>query len=246
MAFVAFLSNRLFPERTFDAAERELMDEDQPVSPELISDLQNLQRLNRWFGSYTLIDHFLQRWLRPGNRVSLLDLCTATADIPRYIVDWGRARAIAIRIDAVDFQASTLGLAEAQCAAYPEIRLICADVTRFRPDTAYDYVFCSLALHHFNDADAVALLRRARTFAQKGVLIADIERSDLSIVGIYLLTELVFRQPMTRHDARLSMRRAFAGTEFRALAAQAGWQYFGYRRFPVARQAIWLENLCVT
>jgi SAM-dependent methyltransferase len=243
---LSLFSNRLFPERRFDAAERELMDEDQPVSPELISDLQNLQRLNRWFGSYALIDCFLQRWLRPGDQVSLLDLCTATADIPRYIVDWARARAVAIRIDAVDFQASTLALAKSQCAPYPEIKLICADVTRFRPDTAYDYVFCSLTLHHFSDADAVALLRRARMFARKAVLIADIERSDFSIIGIYLLTELVFRQPMTRHDARMSMRRAFTGAELRALAAKAGWQGFGYRRFPVARHAIWLENFCVT
>jgi hypothetical protein len=44
----------------------------------------------------------------------------------------------------------------------------------------------------------------------------------------------------------MSMRRAFAGAELRALAAQAGWQRFGYRRFPVARHAIWLENLYVT
>lgn len=238
-------SNRLFPERSFNAAERELMDEDQPVSPELISDLENLQRLNRWFGSYALIDHFLERWLRPGHQVSLLDLCTATGDIPRHIIDWARARAVAVRIDAVDFQASTLALAEAQCASYPEIELICADVARFVPERAYDYVFCSLTLHHFSDADAVALLRRVRTFARKAVLIADVERSDFSIIGIYLLTALVFRHPMTRHDGRLSMRRAFAGAELKALAAQAGWQHFGYRRFPVARHAIWLENLCV-
>ncbi|MBV9997765.1 MAG: methyltransferase domain-containing protein [Verrucomicrobia bacterium] len=239
-------SNWLFPERSFDAAERELMDEDQPISPELICDLHNLQRLNRWFGSYALVEHFLRRWFRPGHRASLLDFCTATADIPRYIVDWGRARAVAIRVDAVDFQASTLALAEAQCACYPEIRLIRADVTRFQPEAAYDYVFCSLALHHFSDAQAVALLRRARMFARKAVLIADIERSDLSLLGIYLLTELAFRQRMTRHDARMSMRRAFAAAEFRALARQAGWQHFGYRRFPVARHAIWLENPGVT
>jgi hypothetical protein len=240
------LSNWLYPARSFDAAERELMDEDQPVSPELVGDLRNLQRLNRWFGSYALVEHFLRRWLRPGQRVSLVDLCTATADIPRRIVDWGRAHAVTVRIDAVDFQASTLALAEAQCAAYPEIRLICADVTRFRPETPYDYAFCSLALHHFDDAAAVTLLRHARMLARKAILIADIERSDFSIIGIYLMTELFFRQRMTRHDARMSMRRAFTGSELRALAARAGWQRFGYRRFPVARHAIWLENLYAT
>jgi SAM-dependent methyltransferase len=241
---VRFLTaNRLFPRRNFDAAERELMDEHQPVSPELTEDLRNLQQLNRCFGSYALVEHFLKRWIRPGERLSLLDLCTATGDVPRFVIGWAQARAVTIRIDAVDFQASTLAIAAAECAGYPEIKLICADVMRFVPEAAYDYVLCSLALHHFSDGDAVMLLRRIRNFARKAVLVADIERSDFSVIGIYLLTEFFFRQPMTKHDGRMSMRRAFSAAEFRFLATQAGWQAFGYRRFPVARHAIWLESL---
>ena len=221
-------------------------DERQPLSPELSADLRSLQRLNRYFGSYALIEHFLRRWVRPGAQVSLLDFCTATGDIPRLIVDWAQARAVRIRIDAVDFQPSTLALAKIECAAYPEIRLICADVMRFVPEALYDYVICSLALHHFSDDGAVMLLGRMRRFARKGVLIADIERSDFSIIGIHLLTEFFFRRPMIKHDGRLSMRRAFSTAEFNSLAVQAGWKGFCYRRFPVARHAIWLENLHLT
>lgn len=222
------------------------MDKRQPVSPELVEDLHSLQQLNRFFGSYALIEHFLHRWIRPGDQVSLLDLCTATGDIPRLIVDWARARAVAIRIDAIDFQASTLAVAEPECAGYPEIKLIWADAFHFVPEAAYDYVFCSLSLHHFSAGGAVALLRRVRAFARKAVLIADLERSDFGVIGIYLLTQFIFRQQMTRHDGRMSMRRAFSATELQALATQAGWQRFGYRRFPVARHAIWLENLHLT
>jgi hypothetical protein len=47
---------------------------------------------------------------------------------------------------------------------------------------------------------------------------------------------------MTRFDARLSMKRAFSVAELRTLATRAGWKNFGHRRFPVSRQAIWLEK----
>ena len=36
------------------------------VSPELLTDLRNLRMLNRYFGSYRLIRHFLRRWIGSG------------------------------------------------------------------------------------------------------------------------------------------------------------------------------------
>jgi hypothetical protein len=63
----------------------------------------------------------------------------------------------------------------------------------------------------------------------------------LATIGVYLLTALVFREPMTRTDARLSAERAFSFREFRSLAERAGWRNFGHRKFRFARQAIWLE-----
>jgi hypothetical protein len=56
------------------------------------------------------------------------------------------------------------------------------------------------------------------------------------------LTAFVFREPMTRYDARLSTKRAFSFSEMRKLAERAGWQNFGHKRFQVARQAVWLEG----
>jgi hypothetical protein len=56
-----------------------------------------------------------------------------------------------------------------------------------------------------------------------------------------MLTALIFREPMTRFDARLSAERAFSFAEIRELAVQAGWKNFGHKKFRVARQAVWLE-----
>jgi hypothetical protein len=73
------------------------------------------------------------------------------------------------------------------------------------------------------------------------VLVSDLRRGPLLQAGVYLLTALVFREPMTRFDARLSVQRAFSFAEMRDLAIKAGWKDFGHKKFRVGRQAIWLE-----
>ncbi len=230
------------PPRDFDPATPELMDRPQPVSQELEIDLENLVGINRNFGSHRLIRWFLQRWLQPGHAYRLLDLCTASGDIPRLMIDWARARNITLQIDAVDFQPSTLEIARRRSTAYPEIT--------FREDDAreatgvpgsYDFVFCSLALHHFSEADAVRVLRRCRELARTGVVVADLERGWLAAVGVWLMTAVLYREPMTKYDARVSVRRAFSYPELGALTRQAGWQDFRHARFAIARQATWWE-----
>jgi SAM-dependent methyltransferase len=235
-------TNLLVPVRKFDDTTIEMMDRPQPVSAELLSDLENLRQLNRHFGSYRLIRHFLRRWFIPGSSLHLIDLCTGFGDIPRFVIDWCRAHDVRARITAVDFQPATLDLARERSRSYPEITFAVSDVLSFALPSPVDFAFCSLALHHFPDEAAVQLLRQARSMARKGVLIADLERSDLGMAGIYLLTTCIYRAPMTRFDARLSIRRAFSFPEMRRLASAAGWPRFGHRRYPVCRQAIWLES----
>jgi ubiquinone/menaquinone biosynthesis C-methylase UbiE len=235
-------TNFLVPRRSFDDATIEMMDRPQPVSAELLADLQNLQQLNRYFGSYTLVRYFLRRWFRPGSSVRVLDLCTGFGDIPRFMVDWCRTNDVTVRITAVDFQPATLQLATERSRSYPEITFALSDIFSFVPERPVHFAFCSLALHHFADDGAIRLLQWTRSLAQTGVLIADLERSDFGIGGIYLLTSCLYREPMTRFDARLSFRRAFSYSEMRRLASAAGWQQYGHRRFPVCRQAVWLES----
>jgi len=160
------------------------MDRPQPISDNLRLDLENIEKLNRRFGSYDLIRHFLHRWIAPGESVSLLDLCTGSGDIPRFIANWSRAQKSIVRIRAIDFQPSTLSIAKTKSVLYPEIIYEAADVLRFMPAEPFDIVICSLALHHFAFPDAVNLLQRLRSFARRGVVVADLARSDFGVVGI--------------------------------------------------------------
>lgn len=228
--------------RSFNPDEPELMDRSQPVSPELETDLMNLVSLNRYFGSHRLVRRFLSRWLAHDHSYRILDLATGAGDIPRLIVDWARGRGISVRIDAVDANPSTLEIARKHSAGYPEIQYLRGNVLSYEASETYDLVVCSLALHHFSEEDAARLLRCCRERSHRFVLVSDLERSLATLAGVYALTALVYREPMTRFDGRLSARRAFSFAEFRGLAEAAGWHHFGHARFLFCRQAIWMDE----
>jgi SAM-dependent methyltransferase len=228
--------------RRFDPADPEWMDRPQPVSAELITDLKNLRALNRFFGSYRLVRHFLRRWIQPNEKLRVLDLATGSGDIPRLVVDFARRLGARVEVDAVDFQEATVAIARQLSAGYPEITYHCADIQHFGDARSYDLVLFSLALHHFDESAATNLLRRCRELSRANVLVADLRRGWLASVGVDLLTRTIFREAMTRNDALASAARAFSFAELDALAVSAGWKDFGHRRFPFARQAIWLEQ----
>jgi 2-polyprenyl-3-methyl-5-hydroxy-6-metoxy-1,4-benzoquinol methylase len=226
----------------FDPAEPELMDRPQPVSSELERDLHNLRQLNRLFGSYGLVSRFLRRWIKPGGRVRIVDLATGSGDIPRLVVDYARRAKAEVRVDAVDRQSATLEIAKSLSVHYPEILFCEGNILEWQAEP-YDIVLCSLALHHFSEDDAVRLLQCCRELSRGFVLVSDLRRGLLASIGVYLLTALIFREAMTRNDARMSAARAFSFRELRELAQRAGWTDFGHARFKFARQAIWLERI---
>ena len=229
-------------QRSFDPLEPELMDRPQPVTPELEADLRNLASINRWFGSHRLLRRFLAAWLGGQRSYRVLDLATGSGDLPRFMVQWARARGIALQIDAVDANASTLEIAHRQSGDFPEIQFLRGNVLTFESPRTYDLVCCSLALHHFSEDDAIRLLRRCRELSHRFVLVADLERRRTTLLGIRALTTLLYRAPMTRADALASAHRAFSYREFHALADAAGWTDFGHARFLFGRQAIWLDT----
>ena len=227
--------------RSFYPAVLEMMDRPQPVSAELERDLERIRQLNRWFGSYRLVLGFIRRWIKPHARLRIVDLATGSGDIPRLIINHSRAIGALVEIDAVDRQSATVDIARELSAGYPEISYIDADILEWKPAAAHDIALCTLTLHHFSNEDAVKVLRRCSEVATKFVLVSDLRRGFFLKAGVYILTAFVFREPMTRYDARLSAARAFSFKEFDKLARQAGWQNFGHKKFRFARQAIWLE-----
>ncbi len=218
------------------------MDRPQPVTRELERDLANLRSFNRWFGGHGLVRHFLRRWLKPNENARILDVATGSGDIPRLIADHARRQDLAVRIDAIDQGESTIEIARRLSAAYPEIHFSCANLFEWDPPQGYDIVFCSLTLHHFTTDDAVRALQKIRELSRARVLLADLRRARWLSCAVYFVTATMYRDEMTKTDARLSAARAFSFVEMRKLAERAGWNDFRHRKFAIGRQAIWMDS----
>ena len=227
--------------RRFEESRPEWMDVAEQATPELEADLLNLESLNRRFGAHRLVLNYLGPVLERRQPLRVLDLGTGGGDIPRALVQRARKVGCPIMVTAVDRQQPTLQIAEKFSRGFSEIRYVPADFLNFTAGSLYDVVLCNLVLHHLDESDAIRLLRRCRELTRGAALVTDLRRSRLAQAGIFAVTGLIYRDAMTKHDARLSAERAFSFPELRKLAIAAGWWGFRHSRAPFFRQALWMD-----
>jgi ubiquinone/menaquinone biosynthesis C-methylase UbiE len=225
--------------REFSEDNPEIMDVPGQDENELRIDLENLARLNRTFGGRSSIQRMFRYLAGKSRKVLLVDLASGYGDQGRNLIAHGRERNCDISIVAVDRQFDTLRLAREATPPHQRMFFIQADARQlpFRADGA-DLVFCSLALHHFGEQDAVRVLREMKRVGRIGTACVDLVRGRLATFCIWLLTAVVMRNEMTRHDARLSIRRAFTHRELRGLAERAGWTDLIQTKFFWFQQAV--------
>lgn len=188
--------------------EPEILDLASPAAA--AANLADIVRINRWFGGYRVIRQSFAR-IRPPERFSVLDVGAASGDNGRVI----RAAFPGARVTSLDHQPRNLALADAPRVVSDAFAL------PFAPGS-FDYVFCSLFLHHFEDRAVVELLRAFARTARRGVVVTDLERHPLA-AGFLPATRLLFGwEDITLHDGPISVRAAFTVGELRELARCAG------------------------
>lgn len=173
--------------------------------------LFDLTRINKNFGGHSVILKTLQRVVRPADAFSLLDIGAASGDTARLI----RAVYPRSRVFSFDYNATNL-------AAAPQPKVIGDAFQLPFPEQSFDYVMCSLFLHHFEDARVVTLLRSFYALVRKALLICDLERHILPYVFLPATRLLFHWHRLTVHDGKISVRAAFKKAELRELAKRAG------------------------
>lgn len=230
-----------FP-REFDPHILEMMDRSDPDPKILEEDLQNLQTINQWLGSYRLIHQEMKLFfehVKKSETCTILDFCTGSADIPRVIIDWARAHQQKVRIVATDFNPFMVKLARKQSSHYPEMTIESANLLApSYSDASFDLVMCNLALHHFSTMDAIAALKQMWRIAKFGILINDLHRNRVMSFCAKHFIPFFTKNSMTQFDAYLSTRRAFTGDELLRLAFHAGIPSPWVRKYFLNRQVL--------
>jgi len=88
-------------------------------------------------------------------------------------------------------------------------------------DDSFDYVFCSLFLHHLGDEAAVSLISEMARVAAKRIYVIDLNRHPTAYY-FYNFFGRIFLQPFTLEDGSLSILRSFNPSELRDIAKKAG------------------------
>jgi len=232
----------LVPPRRFDPTVPEIMDRPGNEPTLLRADLRVLEDVNRCLGGYRIPLLYLRKLsgsLRSAKTLTILDLATGAADVPRAIATWARSQRIDIAITAVDANPEILRIARENTADWPEISIEQQDLLALPyPAASFDVVLCSLALHHFSESDAVAILRRIHDIARGGWIINDLRRNRIAIGLSKLMARTIITNPIARFDAPASCERAFTIAEWRAMATRAGLSRFTIRRHRFFRMAL--------
>lgn len=202
----------------------------------LRGNLRDLRRFNRWLGGSALSRSALialatgfHRDPRVGHvdwrerPIRLLDIGTGSADIPKALVQWTAARGMRLEVEAIDERHEIVDVAREIVDGMASVSL---EVAGGPPlpyaDAAFDVAHMSLVAHHLEPDELEGLLVEMRRVSRVGVIVNDLERRRLFWLGAWLLSRSATRNRFTRHDAPLSVRRAYRAPELAQLAARAG------------------------
>ena len=204
--------------------------------------LADLVRINRNWGGHSTIRRLLAAAVKPkeakpneakpGETFSLLDVGAASGDMGECV----RALYPAARITSLDYRASHLRKNPGPSVVGDAFAL------PFRA-SSFDFVFSSLFLHHFTDAQIVELLRDFGRVARRGVLMIDLERNPIAYLFLPWTRWLLGWDPITVHDGKISVEAAFRPSELTSLAEAAGLRGARARAYwPAFRIALWARS----
>jgi SAM-dependent methyltransferase len=213
----------------------ELMDRPVDAPGELAGNLADIAFANRWLGGIAPI----VREVRRAGAHTVLDVGSGCADVPLALVRDGRRRGVDLRATCLDRSEQMIAIARRRTGAEERLTFVLGSGERLPfDDAAFDVVTCTLALHHFEPPAARALLGELRRVARTTPIVGDLVRSALAFAGTWLYANLTSRNRLTRHDAPLSVRRAYTPAEAVALARDAGWRAPRVRAEPFFRMTL--------
>lgn len=194
------------------------------ADPRLVAaSLDDLARINRALLGTRLTLAAVRRLARglPGPELALLDAGCGGGDMAAALARALRRSGYDPRVVAVDGSAMIAALARERFGGELDVRV--GDMRALElPDRSIDVATCSLVVHHFEPEEAVGVLSELRRVARLGVVVNDLVRTRLGLLGAHAVARLLTRNPITRHDAVLSVRRAYTRDELLGLLARAG------------------------
>ncbi|HZH41811.1 MAG TPA: methyltransferase domain-containing protein [Gemmatimonadales bacterium] len=211
--------------------------DDPGADPALVrAELNDLALINRWFGGTRAVVRALVPLLPPaGSSCTLLDVGTGSGDIPRAVTRAARRRHVTVLPVGLDRSPVA-----ARIAVTSGLATVVSDGGSLPlAPRSVDFVVASQVLHHLEPPAATRWIQELHRVARRAVIIADLRRSRMAMLAMWLVSFPLGLHPVTRRDAVLSLRRGYTVAELGALLRGAGVSAAVWRS-PIARLvAVW-------
>lgn len=207
----------------------ELMDDLTLASNDLKRNLDEIELLNRLFGSKKLLISTLNKIRHKhldyfcSKKVKIGDLGCGNGDMLRAVYHWGDAKNLELKLTGIDANPFTIQYAKEKSGNYPSILYETCDIfseifTQYR----FDITCLNSVCHHFKTPKLAGLLHKLKQQTSLAIIINDLHRHWLSYHTIKWLTQVCNYSYLTQHDAPLSVLRAFRRQELVDCLQEAG------------------------
>ncbi|MFA5139215.1 MAG: methyltransferase domain-containing protein [Elusimicrobiota bacterium] len=201
---------------------RELMDSSDLDPAELAETLAELASVNALVGGHATTLGALSRLIPPGRReFDVLDVGSGGGDTARRIVAWAGRRGLTARVHGIDLAPEAAVCARRSGAGLPGLEFSVQDLFDLPMTRKYDIVHAALVLHHLSDDSAVKALAKMYELCRLGLVVNDLHRHPVAYHSIKWLTAWLSKNRLIRHDAPLSVLRAFRRSGLEELARRA-------------------------
>lgn len=213
-----------FSQRSY---RKELLDRDDIPFPDIKRNMEELNFINTYLGGHAITLTGLKKILFARavsvaqHEVLICEIGCGGGDNLKAIAEWCTRKSIPASYIGVDINPDCIQVAKETCKELPA-EFIHADYKAVNFQKLPDIIFSSLFCHHFSNPELVEMLQWMRKNSTAGFFINDLHRHPFAYYSIKWLSRIFSGSYLVKHDAPVSVSRAFSKTDWMALLQNAG------------------------
>lgn len=204
------------------SVEIEIMDDLNIQGAVIDQTLKELDTINRRLGGNAISLSSFKRILKNHEIKTLADLGCGGGDIMMGMAKIAQRSKREVSFTGIDANPHIVDYAKRNCAAWQNVGFQSINIFEEQfQNQKYDVIHCCLFLHHFTEAQLVALFRSFKNQARVAIIVNDLHRHPLAFFSIKWITRFFSKSYMVQNDAAVSVARGFKRSELEAILAQA-------------------------
>lgn len=205
--------------------QNELMDDPGISFPEFQQTLLEIEKINRVTGAYAPTLKAIAALAKPHRQehrpLRILDIGFGNGDFLRRIASWAKQQGLVVELTGIDLNPWAERAAKSITPTDLKIQYVTKNIFEFVPAEPYHIIINSLFTHHLTNDEIVRVMQWKTKQALLGWVINDLHRHVVPYYFIWAYVRLFGFNRLVRHDAPLSVARAFRRHDWQRLTQQA-------------------------